>query len=110
MLEQMLQRRHLRSAARLFARKLPPQLTHDYGTSEYYTPAQIRASVARAKLPESHIDLAYAAFLPKKIYRQLAQPANFGAYEAFKELLAACKPSPQPRWSPESGGDLPQGA
>jgi hypothetical protein len=45
MFEQMLARRRLRAAAKLYARHLGPQLIHDYGASEHYTWAQVRASV-----------------------------------------------------------------
>jgi hypothetical protein len=107
MFEQMLARRRLRAAAKLYARRLEPQLIRDYGASAHYTPAQIQASIARAELSQSHIELAYAAFLPEESFRQVAQPANVDDYEAFNRLLAACKPSPQPAWSPESGGSGP---
>lgn len=109
MLEQILARRRLRSAAKLYARRLAPQLIRDYGASEHYTPAQIRASVERARLPAAHIDLGYAAFLPEESFRQLARPVNIADYDAFRGLMAAYKPRRQPAWSPESGGSIPTG-
>ena len=107
MFEHMLARRRLRSAARLYARRLGPQLVHDYGASEHYTLAQVRASVERAALPAIHIDLGYAAFLPEESFKQLARPANVEDYHPFKRLMAAYKPKRQPAWSPESAGSLP---
>lgn len=107
MFEQLLARRRLRSATKLYARRLAPQLLRDYGFSERYTPAQIRASAERADLPAAHIDLGYAAFLPEESFKELARPANAGAYEALKRLMAAYKPRHQPAWSPESGGSIP---
>ena len=78
MCEQMLARWRLKSAAKLCARRLAPQLMRDYGASEQYTAAQIRASVGRTALPAAHIDLGYAAFLPEESFKQLARPANAG--------------------------------
>ena len=92
MFEQMLARWRLRSAAKPYARRLAPQLIRDYGASEHYTPAQIQASVARAKLPATHIDLGYAGFLSEESFMQVAQPASAGDYDAFNGLLAAFKP------------------
>ena len=107
MFEQMLARWRLRSVAKLYARRLAPQLIRDYGASEHYTPAQIQASIARAKLPIPYIDLGYAAFLPEDSFRQVAQPANVDDYEALNRLITAYKPTRQPAWSPESGGSIP---
>jgi hypothetical protein len=104
MFEQMLARRRLRAAAKLYARRLGAQLIRDYGASEHYTPAQIRASVGRAKLPAIHIDLAYAAFLPEESFNQLARPANVDDYDAFRRLMEAYKPKRQPAWG---SGDNP---
>jgi hypothetical protein len=104
MFEQMLARRRLRAAAKLYARRLGPHLIRDYGASEHYTPAQIQASVGRAKLPAAHIDLGYAAFLPDDSYKQVAQPASIGQYEAFRRMHAAFKPSKPVPW-----GENPEG-
>ena len=109
MFEQMLARQRLRSAAKLYARRLAPQLIRDYGASAHYMPAQIRASVARARLPTAHIDLGYAAFLPEESFRQLARPVNIANYDALRGLMAAYKPRQQPAWNPESGGSIPTG-
>jgi hypothetical protein len=106
MFEQLLARRRLRSAAKLYARRLGVQLIRDYGASEHYTPAQIQASVARAKLPAVHIDLGYAAFLPEEAFEKVAQPASAGQYEALRRMHAAFKPRRPAPWggNPESAG------
>jgi hypothetical protein len=104
MFERILARRRLRAAAKFYARRLGPQLIRDYGASEHYTPAQIQASVARAKLPAAHIDLGYAAFLSEEAFEKVAQPSSIGQYEAFRRMHAALKPSRPVPWGENPGG------
>ena len=109
MLKRMLERLVLRSAAKLYARRLGPQLIRDYGFSEHYTPAQIRASIERAKLPDFHIDFGYAAFLPEDSFKVVAKPSNRQDYDSLKRLMAAFRPSREPSWDEGSGGHPPPG-
>jgi hypothetical protein len=104
MFRQMMKQWRWRSAAKLYARRLRPQLSRDYGNSAHYTPEQIRARVRRATLAAPYIDLAYAAFLPEESFKQLAQPANAEDYEALNRLLAACKPSKPASWTENPEG------
>ena len=104
MFAQLLKRFRWRSAAKSYARRLGPQLTRDYGYSAHYTPEQIRASVKRAKLDPSYLDLAYAVFLPEESFRHLAQPANMADYEILNRLFAASKPSKPVSWTENPDG------
>jgi len=56
----------LKAAAKGYVARLPAQLLRDYGASDEYTPAQIEASVRRAKLPEPFISVGYVMFLPRE--------------------------------------------
>jgi hypothetical protein len=59
-------------------------LLHDFGASEFFTPRQIDAAVARLQLDRKYIVLGYAAFLPKTPFDELAAhlPVTMGYKEA----------------------------
>jgi hypothetical protein len=80
-----------------------------HGFSEHYTPAQIRASIERAKLPNFHIDFGYAAFLPEDSFKAVAKPSNRQDYDSLRRLMAAFKSSREPSWDEGSGGHPPPG-
>ena len=60
-----LHRLRSRRAGKRYARRLGPYLARAYGPSEFYTPAPIRAAVAKTGLNPNFIVLGYAAFLPE---------------------------------------------
>ena len=59
-----LHRLRFRRAAKRYAQHLGPHLARAYGPSEFYSPGQIRAAVAKTGLNPKFIVLGYAAFLP----------------------------------------------
>ena len=115
MLGRLLQSVTLRSAARKYARRLGPQLRHDYGSREHYTAAQIRATPARCRLPSQHIAIGLAAFRPKEAFEALA---TGGDYDLLRNLFrryvgrtrshAAFEPAPEDFYA-GSGGDSSSG-
>jgi hypothetical protein len=56
----------LSRAARRYGQELPPCLARSYGSSEYYTPPQIREAARALGLDPRFIAIGYAAFLPKE--------------------------------------------
>ena len=66
-----LSRLRLKRAAKDYARRLPLALAEGWGSSERYTPAQIRASVKSLKLDAGLIALGYAAFLEEPEFESL---------------------------------------
>ena len=60
-----------RRAVRKYARRLPRQLYRDYGASQFFTPGQIRAAVARLKIDPAFIVYGYAMFLPEAAFNEL---------------------------------------
>ena len=88
----LLQWLRLRSAAKRYARSLGPALLRDYGTSEFYNPQQIRATVRRLGLPEAFIDLGFAAFLPEATFDEVAIDRQKGRRHALIELFRRHQP------------------
>ncbi len=76
-----------RSAVRGYARRLGPQLLSDYGPAEEYTPAQIRESARRARLPTEHLRLGYAGFLSEAAFQELRLPPVVGGYHELRAAL-----------------------
>lgn len=58
-------------AAKKYALKMPAALGKGYGGSDYYTPAQIRATAKRLRLNLKFIALGYAAFLEPEQFASL---------------------------------------
>ena len=81
----------LRSAAKLYARRLGPQLIHDYGGSDNYNEAQIRAVVRKLKLPERYIRLGFAAFMLEPEFIKLV--GNTSNYSLLRNLYHRYLPS-----------------
>jgi hypothetical protein len=89
----------LRIVARRYVHRLRKQLAQDFGAlardsrSDIYTPAQIRRSVAEARLNPNYIALAYANFLPKADFDALRDemPIKFD-YEAARTMFAIMEP------------------
>jgi hypothetical protein len=79
------------SAAKKFARALGPRLLQDYGASEFYTPAQIRAACVHCRLPTKHIAIGYAAFLPEAAFNALGQEDD---YATLRAMFTAHIPAP----------------
>ena len=100
----LLQWLQLRSAAKRYARSLGPALQRDYGTSEFYTPPQIRAAARRLGLPEAFIDLGHAVFLPEATFDEVAIDRQKGRREALIKLFRRHEPRiPLGSWnSPEN--------
>ncbi len=59
-------------ALQRYAHELAARLHRDYGASEFYTPPQIRAAVARLRLSPDLIMHGYAMFLPAETFDALA--------------------------------------
>lgn len=72
-----------RRAARLCATRLPALLHQGYGAREFYTPAQIAAAAGKAGLAPQYLAIAYAAFLPEPVFRQVSD----GDYAVFRALF-----------------------
>lgn len=66
----------LRFAAKKYARRLGPQLIRDYGASETYNEAQIRAAVRRLRLPQHYIKLGFSVFLPESEFINIFKNAD----------------------------------
>lgn len=58
-------------ALQRYAHELAARLHRDYGASEFYTPPQIRAAVARLRLSPDLIMHGYAMFLPAETFDAL---------------------------------------
>jgi hypothetical protein len=85
----LLRRLKLRRAAKRYARQLGSQLQRGYGAAEFYTPAQIRASVARLGLNPQFIALGYASFLNEEEFAALAAAMPMCIpYDEARELVA----------------------
>ena len=81
---------HRRRAVAAYLRRLPGQLRRDYGPADRYTPAQIRASVRRARLDETHSCYAVALYSEPGAFA--ADHAARGAicdYEAMRAEVSA---------------------
>ena len=92
----LLQWLRLRSAAKRYARSLGPALLRDYGTSEFYNPQQIRATVRRLGLPAAFIDLGYAVFLPEATFDEVAIHQQNGRRRALIKLFHRHQPRHPP--------------
>jgi hypothetical protein len=69
----------LRSAAKKYARVLGPDLVRDYGASETYNEAQIRAAIRKLKLPEQYAKLGFAAFMTEAEFGELEKGSDYNA-------------------------------
>ena len=78
----------LKSAAKRFARELPPQLLRDYGASKFYTPQQIETSAGRAGLPARYVSLGWAMFLDAATFASVADANAPGSYQELRPMLA----------------------
>ena len=102
----------IRSAAKGYATRLGPQLRADYGAATYYTPAQIRASAARAKLPAAHIRFGYAGFLDEAAFAALGLPDDYAELRSMLHKYAPNRPvsdsfAPLPDGSGMPGASTP---
>src|ERR1044071_3597567 len=83
-----LHRLRLHRAAKRYARRLGPYLARAYGPSEFYTPAQIRAAVAKTGLNPNFIILGYAGFLPEEGFAAVAGGAPiYIPYQDARDLV-----------------------
>ena len=88
-----IQRIRLHAAAKKYARLLGPKLIRDYGSSTYYTPAQIQAAVGKLKLPAGFLCLGQAAFLPEDGFAKIGGADDLGSYAALRNLFDSHKPA-----------------
>ena len=89
-----LHRLRLRRAAKRYARHLGPHLSRAYGPSEFYTPGQIRAAVAKTGLNPKFIVLGYAAFLPEEGFVAVASGAPiYIPYQDARDLVQRFRPA-----------------
>jgi len=58
----------MRRAAKQYAHRLGSHLARAYGPSEFYSPGQIRAAVAKIGLNSKFLVLGYAAFLSEEAF------------------------------------------
>jgi len=56
----------LRRAIMQYRVKLPGALSKDYGRSDVYLPAQVRATVLRAKLNRAYLDYAFVMYCTRE--------------------------------------------
>jgi hypothetical protein len=96
-LKAFLARCQLSGAAKSYARRLPGQLLRDYGASEFYTAAQIQASVLRAKLSPRYIFIASAQYLTRETFdEQIETEWSYDYLRAiFKRFRAYSGVSPE---------------
>ncbi len=88
----LIEKLRLRLAASRYAKRLGPQLRHDYGGGGEYTVGQIRAAVRKCWLPARHIKLAYAAFMTEDAFRAVADERDWAAYAELRALYFAHVP------------------
>ena len=82
-------------AAKRFARKLPAVLNERYLDAEAYTPAQVRAALAQAKLGGRYVAIAYAATLTEDDYVQEAPGFPVVVpYDKARALFEYYRPGP----------------
>lgn len=62
----------LHNAAWRFGRRLPGELSADWGASDNYTPEQVRSALKRCRLGGRYVAIAYAAFLTQAEYLVIA--------------------------------------
>jgi hypothetical protein len=81
-------------ALKTYACKLPTRLRTDYGASEYYTPAQIKAATGKLNINPNLILYGYAAFLSPEVFAELSppMPASLSYQEARTEFLRLIPP------------------
>jgi hypothetical protein len=84
-------------------RELGPWLARSYGASDRYTPAQVRAGLARLALPPEYAWLGHAAFLTEAEFAQLAPVGSHGPSHA--EARAVLQRH-RPRRAASAGGDF----
>ena len=84
----LVRRMRCRSAARKYARDLPPRLLHDYGASPTYTPQQIRSSAVRAGLPIGYVAFGYAAFMSEPDFAGMNVRDVALTYQELRSMLA----------------------
>jgi hypothetical protein len=82
-------RRWLRTrAAEKIAHALPSRLAADYGSSEFYPPAQIRTAYEKEDLPSRYHWLALAAFVEEGVYAPLLEATRRPlSYEDARALV-----------------------
>src|SRR4051812_18976580 len=84
----------MRRAAKQYAHRLGPQLARAYGPSEFYSPAQIEAGIAKLGLNPQFIAIGYAGFLPSENYsRAAAQAPIYIEYGEARELFERFQPA-----------------
>jgi hypothetical protein len=89
----LLRRLRIRRAAKRYARQLGSQLQRGYGAAEFYTPAQIRASVAKLGLNPQFIALGYTSCLNEEEFAALATAMPiYIPHGAARELVERFKP------------------
>ncbi len=85
-LEGLLKGRRRRRAIRDYVRRLPRLLRRDYGPGRHYTPAQIRASIARGGLDVPNSCYALAMFSDEATFDSyhaaIGEACDFGAMRA----------------------------
>jgi hypothetical protein len=89
-----------RRALKRYAQELPRRLSRDFGAREFFTPAQIKATVDRLKLDAALIAYGYAMFLPEEMFNELLrQMPDAISYEQARAAVRRFIPS-----STSSGG------
>ena len=75
--------------AKRYARRLSPRLAKDYGSSEFYTKAQIDTAIKKLGLQSRFVAIAYGGLLPKEEYEEWVHvmPAPMSYVEARTALL-----------------------
>jgi hypothetical protein len=92
----------LKSAARMYNRRLGPQLRHDYGAAEFYTADQVKAAVMRCKLPLNALSIGYAAFLTEAEFAGLAGNEDYQSLRSLFMRFNASKPTSAFEPAPEN--------
>ncbi len=93
MFDRLISRLRFRAAARKYARLLGPKLSHDYGSSADYTPAQIEAAAKKLRLPIRYLCLGQAAFLAEEQFAKIAAGNDLGSYAELRTLFDLYKPA-----------------
>jgi hypothetical protein len=88
----------LRRAAPRYASRLSYQIRRDYGATEYYTDAQVRAAIRKSGLPRQYVDLGLAAFLPEDGFRKIVTPG--ADYQSLRLLFRQPIKRQQPAFEP----------
>jgi hypothetical protein len=89
---QLFEGRRLRLAVQRYAPVLRHHLARSYGAAEHYTPEQVQAALARARVPARHHRLMYAAFLPEAAFSGAGIPGGAGSYDTLHRAFLQHEP------------------